>query len=185
MTHVPSEPYSTEIVANGTTVEWLYLNLTADSHPFHTHLAHFEVMGRQPFDAVGYAEALAEAREAAVPTPRPRRVPGPRPLHARPRGPRSGDGEGPEGHGDRQPERDHPDPPPVRPADRGPGQRAPLRLPLPHPRARGERDDAPAPGDPVAESQLALRVRFGVTCPISAAICDAWSNGNGKGTRMG
>ena len=67
MTHVPSEPYSTEIVANGSTVDWLYLNLTADSHPFHTHLAHFEVMGRQPFDAVGYAEALEEAREAVHP----------------------------------------------------------------------------------------------------------------------
>jgi spore coat protein A len=65
MTHAPTEPFSTEIVTNGSTVEWLYLNLTADSHPFHTHLAHVEVMGRQPFDAFGYAEALAEAREAA------------------------------------------------------------------------------------------------------------------------
>ena len=26
----------TEIVDNGDTVDWLYLNLTADSHPFHT-----------------------------------------------------------------------------------------------------------------------------------------------------
>jgi FtsP/CotA-like multicopper oxidase with cupredoxin domain len=60
------EPFSTEIVRNGDTVEWLYLNLTADSHPFHTHLAHFEVMGRQPFDAVAYEGALAAAR-AAVP----------------------------------------------------------------------------------------------------------------------
>ena len=67
MTHEPDEPFSTEIVANGSADDWLYLNLTADSHPFHTHLAHFEVMGRQPFNAVAYAEALEEAREAAQP----------------------------------------------------------------------------------------------------------------------
>ena len=65
MTAEPAEPFSTEVVHEGDTVEWLYLNLTADSHPFHTHLAHFEVMGRQRFDAVAYAEALAEAREDA------------------------------------------------------------------------------------------------------------------------
>ncbi|HET7718344.1 MAG TPA: multicopper oxidase family protein [Acidimicrobiales bacterium] len=65
MTAEPTEPFTTEVVDAGDTVEWLYLNLTADSHPFHTHLAHFEVMGRQRFDAVAYAEALAEAREEA------------------------------------------------------------------------------------------------------------------------
>ena len=58
----PDEPFSTEIVKNGDTVEWLYLNLTADSHPFHTHLGHFEVMDRQPFDAVAYSQALEAAR---------------------------------------------------------------------------------------------------------------------------
>ena len=31
--------------------DWLYVNLTADSHPIHTHLAHFEVVERQAFDA--------------------------------------------------------------------------------------------------------------------------------------
>jgi FtsP/CotA-like multicopper oxidase with cupredoxin domain len=58
----PDEPFSTEIVKNGDTVEWLYLNLTADSHPFHTHLGHFEVIDRQPFDAVAYTQALTAAR---------------------------------------------------------------------------------------------------------------------------
>ena len=62
MTAVPDDPFSTEIVGNGATVEWQYLNLTADSHPIHTHLAHFEVMGRRRFDALAYAEALSEAR---------------------------------------------------------------------------------------------------------------------------
>lgn len=71
----PSEPFTTEVVDNGDTVEWLYLNLTADSHPFHTHLAHFEVMGRQRFDAVAYAQALAEARADATETLDPRDYP--------------------------------------------------------------------------------------------------------------
>jgi spore coat protein A, manganese oxidase len=62
MTHEPDEPFTTEVVQNGSTVDWLYLNLTADSHPFHTHLAHFEVISRQPFDAVGYEMALHAAR---------------------------------------------------------------------------------------------------------------------------
>jgi spore coat protein A, manganese oxidase len=66
MTAAPDEPFTTEIVKNRATVDWLYLNLTADSHPFHTHLAHFEVMGRQPLNAVAYAQALADAR-AKVP----------------------------------------------------------------------------------------------------------------------
>ena len=65
MTAEPTEPFTTEVVDDGGTVEWLYLNLTADSHPFHTHLAHFEVMGRQRFDAVAYAQALVSARAAA------------------------------------------------------------------------------------------------------------------------
>ena len=67
MTHVPEQPLSTEIVADGSTVDWLYLNLTADSHPLHTHLGHFEVMGRQPFDAVAYASELSEARSGVAP----------------------------------------------------------------------------------------------------------------------
>ena len=64
MIHEPDEPFTTEVVQHGSTVDWLYLNLTADSHPFHTHLAHFEVISRQRFDAVAYAEALEDAREA-------------------------------------------------------------------------------------------------------------------------
>lgn len=66
ITATVDDPFSTEVVPDGDTREWSYLNLTADSHPFHTHLAHFEVMGRQPFDAAGYAQALDAAR-AAVP----------------------------------------------------------------------------------------------------------------------
>jgi spore coat protein A, manganese oxidase len=80
MSDAPGDPFRTEVVENGSTVEWLYLNLTADSHPLHTHLAHFEVMGRQAFDAVGYAAALAAAREAATEVLDPADYPDPAPY---------------------------------------------------------------------------------------------------------
>ena len=72
MTDVPSDPFSTETVPNGSTIDWLYLNLTADSHPFHTHLAHFEVISRQRFNAAAYLQALVATRgPAPAPTPVP------------------------------------------------------------------------------------------------------------------
>jgi spore coat protein A len=72
MTADPTDPFSTEIIPNGSTVDWLYLNLTVDSHPFHTHLAHFEVISRQTFNAAAYEQALIATRGAApAPTPVP------------------------------------------------------------------------------------------------------------------
>jgi len=72
LTDDPSDPFSTEVIANGSTVDWLYLNLTADSHPFHTHLAHFEVISRQTFNASAYEQALVASRgPAPAPTPVP------------------------------------------------------------------------------------------------------------------
>ena len=107
MTAEPGAPFSTEIVTNGSTVEWLYLNLTADSHPFHTHLAHFEVMGRQPFDAIAYADALEEAR-ASVPAGQrldPRDLPRRGPVHDGARNGGPGSREGAPRHGHSQPGR--------------------------------------------------------------------------------
>jgi FtsP/CotA-like multicopper oxidase with cupredoxin domain len=37
--------------------DWYYVNVTGDTHPMHTHLFTFRVMGRYNFDAAGYAEA--------------------------------------------------------------------------------------------------------------------------------
>jgi spore coat protein A len=37
--------------------DWYYVNVTADTHPMHTHLFTFKVMGRYNFDATGYAAA--------------------------------------------------------------------------------------------------------------------------------
>jgi spore coat protein A len=42
----------------GTVEEWNYINLTVDTHPMHTHLFTFQVIGRTPFDADAYAAAF-------------------------------------------------------------------------------------------------------------------------------
>jgi spore coat protein A, manganese oxidase len=47
----------TELPTAGTVEEWVYVNLTADTHPMHTHLVTFQVIGRTPFDATAYEEA--------------------------------------------------------------------------------------------------------------------------------
>jgi spore coat protein A len=37
--------------------DWYYVNVTGDTHPMHTHLFTFKVMGRYKFDAAGYSAA--------------------------------------------------------------------------------------------------------------------------------
>ena len=41
----------------GTVENWVYVNLTADTHPMHTHLVTMQVVGRTPFDADAYQAA--------------------------------------------------------------------------------------------------------------------------------
>jgi len=41
--------------------DWYFVNTTADTHPMHTHLFSFRVMGRYNFDAKGYAAAFGGA----------------------------------------------------------------------------------------------------------------------------
>ncbi|HEX6136780.1 MAG TPA: multicopper oxidase domain-containing protein [Casimicrobiaceae bacterium] len=41
----------------GTVEDWVYINLTGDTHPMHTHLVTFQVVGRTPFDAEAYEAA--------------------------------------------------------------------------------------------------------------------------------
>ena len=43
-----------ENVTIGTTEEWVIVNLTGDTHPIHTHLAQFQLVGRIPIDAEAY-----------------------------------------------------------------------------------------------------------------------------------
>jgi spore coat protein A len=45
----------------GTVEDWVYINLTGDTHPMHTHLVTFQVIGRTPFDAAAYQAAFGGA----------------------------------------------------------------------------------------------------------------------------
>jgi spore coat protein A, manganese oxidase len=41
----------------GTVEDWVYVNLTGDTHPMHTHLFTHQVIGRTPFDVEAYVAA--------------------------------------------------------------------------------------------------------------------------------
>jgi spore coat protein A len=47
----------TEAPKLGAVEDWVYVNLTADTHPMHSHLVTFQIVGRTPFDAAAYDEA--------------------------------------------------------------------------------------------------------------------------------
>jgi spore coat protein A, manganese oxidase len=46
----------TESPRVGTVEDWVYINMTGDTHPMHTHLVTFQVIGRTPFDVAAYEE---------------------------------------------------------------------------------------------------------------------------------
>jgi spore coat protein A len=46
----------TETPQVGTVEDWVYVNMTGDTHPMHTHLVTFQVVGRTPFDVAAYEE---------------------------------------------------------------------------------------------------------------------------------
>ena len=50
------EAAPTETPRVGTVEEWVYVNLTGDTHPMHSHLVTFQVVGRTPFDADAYED---------------------------------------------------------------------------------------------------------------------------------
>jgi spore coat protein A, manganese oxidase len=45
----------------GTVEDWVYVNLTGDTHPMHQHLVTFQVVGRTPFNADRYEDAHGTA----------------------------------------------------------------------------------------------------------------------------
>jgi spore coat protein A, manganese oxidase len=49
--HFPDAP---ESPTEGTVEDWVYINLTEDTHPMHTHLFTHQVIGRTPFNADAY-----------------------------------------------------------------------------------------------------------------------------------
>ncbi len=48
---------ATETPKLGTVEDWVYVNLTADTHPMHIHLVTFQRVGRTPFNVAAYEEA--------------------------------------------------------------------------------------------------------------------------------
>jgi spore coat protein A, manganese oxidase len=44
----------TETPSVGTIEDWVYINMTGDTHPIHNHLVTFQVVGRTPFDVEAY-----------------------------------------------------------------------------------------------------------------------------------
>lgn len=44
----------TETPKAGTVEDWVYVNMTGDTHPMHTHLVTHQVIGRTPFDVAAY-----------------------------------------------------------------------------------------------------------------------------------
>jgi FtsP/CotA-like multicopper oxidase with cupredoxin domain len=53
--------YLSEMPKEGTTEIWEIVNTTADGHPIHTHLAQFQLMNRQAFDADAYGQVYNAA----------------------------------------------------------------------------------------------------------------------------
>jgi spore coat protein A len=52
------EDPTTETPKVGTVEDWVYINVTGDTHPMHTHLVTFQVIGRTPFHVEAYEEAF-------------------------------------------------------------------------------------------------------------------------------
>jgi spore coat protein A len=48
----------TETPKAGTVEDWVYVNMTGDTHPMHTHLVTHQVIGRTPFDVAAYQSAV-------------------------------------------------------------------------------------------------------------------------------
>jgi spore coat protein A len=48
---------TTETPQVGTVEDWVYVNVTGDTHPIHTHLVTTQVIGRTPFDVEAYQAA--------------------------------------------------------------------------------------------------------------------------------
>ena len=57
---------ATETPKVGAVEDWVFVNLTGDTHPMHMHLVTFQVIGRTPFDAEAYEEAFEVPGEPGV-----------------------------------------------------------------------------------------------------------------------
>lgn len=60
------EAPATETPKVGTVEDWVYINLTGDTHPFHSHLVTFQVVGRTPFAVDAYLAAAPKSPDGSV-----------------------------------------------------------------------------------------------------------------------
>jgi spore coat protein A len=51
----------------GTVEDWVYINMTGDTHPMHTHLVTHQVIGRTPFNVDAYQADFGDPITGAVP----------------------------------------------------------------------------------------------------------------------
>jgi spore coat protein A len=51
--------FATETPRVGTVEDWVFINMTGDTHPMHMHLVTFQVIGRTPFDAEAFEAAYS------------------------------------------------------------------------------------------------------------------------------
>jgi FtsP/CotA-like multicopper oxidase with cupredoxin domain len=58
--------YLTELLAEGDTEVWEIVNTTMDSHPIHLHGLQFQLVNRQPYDAVAFTAGYAAAFPGGV-----------------------------------------------------------------------------------------------------------------------
>lgn len=56
------EDPTTEMPQVGTIEDWVYINMTGDTHPMHVHLVQFQVVGRTPFNAEAYEAAYGTSQ---------------------------------------------------------------------------------------------------------------------------
>ena len=138
----------TEKPVLNTTEIWELVNLTEDSHPIHLHLVRFQILDRRPFDTFEFQDkgTIRFTGPAIPPAPHGERL---------------------EGHSSRRPRPDHAHHHSLR------RLRRPLRLALPHPGARRQRNDAPLrsasrPRAPIKESAVppALSIPLGKTSSV-------------------
>ncbi len=62
----PAEYLYSELPKEGDTEVWEIINLTADAHPIHLHLAQFQILNRQNFNSGNYMKKYAAAYGGVV-----------------------------------------------------------------------------------------------------------------------